>query len=68
MIDIEYANREFEKFLDEYDRADEKIKLKIVHTRRCCKKCKPDSTGNETFKRRPGPCRAYCTFTRYWKI
>ena len=33
MIDIEYANREFEKFLDEYDRADEKIKLKIVHTR-----------------------------------
>lgn len=32
MIDIEYANREFEKFLDEYDRADEKIKLKIVHT------------------------------------
>ena len=33
MIDIAYANREFEKFLDEYDKEDDKIKLKIVHTR-----------------------------------
>ena len=32
MIDIEYANCEFQKFLDEYDREDEKIKLKIIHT------------------------------------
>lgn len=32
MLDIKFAEREFEKFLDEYDREDEKVKLKIMHT------------------------------------
>ncbi|MGN0399298.1 MAG: HD domain-containing protein [Blautia sp.] len=31
-MDLKYANREFQKFLDEYDREDEKVNLKIVHT------------------------------------
>ena len=32
MIDIAHAKQEFEKYLDEYDREDEQIRLKIVHT------------------------------------
>ena len=32
MIDIEHAKQEFENYLDEYDREDEQICLKIVHT------------------------------------
>ena len=32
MIDIAKAKQEFEKYLDEYDREDEQIRLKIVHT------------------------------------
>ena len=32
MIDIAHAKQEFEKYLDEYDREDEQICLKIVHT------------------------------------
>ena len=31
-MDFEQAKRAFEKYLDEYDRADDKINLKIVHT------------------------------------
>lgn len=31
-IDYEAARQEFERYLDEYDREDEKIRLKIVHT------------------------------------
>ena len=32
MIDIAHAKQEFEKYLDEYDREDEQIYLKIVLT------------------------------------
>ena len=32
MIDLSYAKRQFDTFLDEFDREDDKIKLKIVHT------------------------------------
>ena len=32
MIDIAHAKLEFEKYLDEYDREDEQIYLKIEHT------------------------------------
>lgn len=32
MIDLKYAREQFERYLDGYDREDEKIKLKIVHT------------------------------------
>ena len=32
MIDIAHAKQEFEKYLDEYDREDEQIYLKIEHT------------------------------------
>ena len=32
MIDIEHAKQEFENYLDEYDRQDEQIYLKIEHT------------------------------------
>lgn len=32
MIDLQYAQEEFQKYLDQYDRNDEKIKLKIIHT------------------------------------
>ena len=32
MIDIEHAKQEFENYLDEYDRQDEQIYLKIKHT------------------------------------
>lgn len=32
MLDIKFAEEEFERFLNEYDREDEKVKLKIVHT------------------------------------
>lgn len=31
-LDYEHARAEFERYLDEYDREDEKIKLKIIHT------------------------------------
>ena len=32
MIDLAYAKQQFDAFLDEFDREDDKIKLKIVHT------------------------------------
>lgn len=32
MIDLEYARREFDRYLEAFDREDDKIKLKIVHT------------------------------------
>lgn len=32
MIDLQFARDEFQKYLDQYDRDDEKIKLKIIHT------------------------------------
>ncbi|WP_394282474.1 HD domain-containing protein, partial [Frisingicoccus sp.] len=32
MIDLQFAREEFQKYLDQYDRNDEKIKLKIIHT------------------------------------
>lgn len=32
MIDLTYAKKQFDAFLDEFDRGDDKIKLKIVHT------------------------------------
>ncbi len=32
MIDVAHAKQEFEKYLDEYDREDEQIYLKIEHT------------------------------------
>ena len=31
-MDIEHAKKTFERYLDQYDREDDKIKLKIVHT------------------------------------
>ena len=31
-MNLEYAKEQFEKYLDDYDREDDKIKLKIVHT------------------------------------
>ena len=33
MIDIVYAEKKFEEYLDQYDRRDDKIQLKIVHMR-----------------------------------
>ena len=32
MIDLQYAKKEFENYLDNYDREDDKVKLKIIHT------------------------------------
>ena len=32
MIDMTYARRAFDAYLDQFDRTDEKIRLKIVHT------------------------------------
>lgn len=32
MIDLQFAREEFQKYLDQYDRNDEKIRLKIIHT------------------------------------
>ena len=32
MIDLQFAREEFQKYLNQYDRNDEKIKLKIIHT------------------------------------
>lgn len=32
MINLDYAKKQFDAFLDEFDREDDKIKLKIVHT------------------------------------
>ena len=31
-MDLQHAKREFERYLDGYDRTDDKIRLKIVHT------------------------------------
>lgn len=31
-MDLQYAKRQFEQYLDNYDRADDKVRLKIVHT------------------------------------
>ena len=36
MIDIVYAEKKFEEYLDQYDRRDDKIQLKIVHTYGVC--------------------------------
>ena len=32
MIDLQYAKKEFENYLDNYNREDDKVKLKIIHT------------------------------------
>lgn len=32
MMNLEYAKKQFDKYLDDYNREDDKIKLKIVHT------------------------------------
>lgn len=32
MIDLDYAKKQFDTFLDEFDRENDRIKLKIVHT------------------------------------
>ena len=32
MIDLQYAKKAFENYLNDYDQKNEKIKLKIVHT------------------------------------
>jgi len=54
MLDLKYAQKEFERFLDEYDREDEKVKLKIVHTygvvecaERICKKMNLDQENRD---------------------
>lgn len=31
-MDLEYAKRQFEQYLDHYDREDDKVRLKIIHT------------------------------------
>lgn len=31
-MDLQHAKREFERYLDGYDRDDDKVRLKIVHT------------------------------------
>ncbi len=39
-MNLEYAKKEFEKYLDNYDREDPKVKLKIIHTygvMECCR-------------------------------
>lgn len=36
MIEIQYAEKKFEEYLDQYDRKDDKIHLKIVHTYGVC--------------------------------
>lgn len=45
MIDLEYAKKAFENYLNDYDQKNEKIKLKIVHTygvMECSKKITED--------------------------
>ena len=32
MINLQYSKKAFENYLNDYDRKNEKIKLKIVHT------------------------------------
>ena len=31
-MDLQYAKQQFERYLDNYDRADDKVRLKIAHT------------------------------------
>ena len=45
MIDLQYSKKAFENYLNDYDRKNEKIKLKIVHTygvMECSKKIAED--------------------------
>ena len=45
MIDLQYAKKAFENYLNDYDQKNEKIKLKIVHTygvMECSKKITED--------------------------
>ena len=45
MIDLQYAKKAFENYLNDYDQKNEKIKLKIVHTHgvmECSKKITED--------------------------
>ncbi len=57
MFDIIFAEQEFERFLDEYDRTDEKVKLKIIHTygvvecmERICQKMNLDQENRDLAK------------------
>ena len=51
-MDIEHAKKAFERYLDQYDREDDKIKLKIVHTYGGCPMYEPDYKENGAFQRR----------------
>ena len=57
-FDFMKARRAFEEYLNEYDRDDEKIKLKIVW---CSSVCGGNRKAHGTFGRRYGACKNHCT-------
>lgn len=64
VIDIEHAKQEFENYLDEYDRQDEQIYLKIEHTYGVVKYA-GRSPGGWSVPGRCGTCRADRAASRY---
>ena len=45
MIDITYAKQKFQKYLEAYDRSDDRIQLKAVHTAQVGKRVRCDLQG-----------------------
>lgn len=62
-IDLKKAREVFEAYLDEYDRNDEKIKLKIVHTYGVVSCAREIGKKNEAGRRTAAAGRADRTFT-----
>lgn len=52
MIDLQYAKKAFENYLNDYDQKNEKIKLKIVHTYGVMECSKKNYRRYETVRRR----------------
>lgn len=65
MIDIAHAKQEFEKYLDEYDRQDEQIYLKIEHTYGVVKYAGEIARRMECSSGRRGTCRTDRAASRY---
>ena len=41
-MDLQYAREAFERYLEQYDQSDDKVRLKIVHTYGVAEASRPD--------------------------
>ena len=59
------AQQEFESYLNGYDRENDRIKLKIIHTYGVVKQAEELAGRMASFNRRHRPCKADCTPSRH---